>query len=64
MMREQTMSFGNDPGVSGQANWKTELFLAKADAASAARLAGRKSFFLRLLDRLLRRRRERDGPDG
>ena len=58
------MSFGSDPGVSGQAKRKTEVFAAKADAARAARLAGHESFFGRLLDRLMWRRRKRQSPPG
>jgi hypothetical protein len=54
-MREQRMSFGNDPGVRGEAERKAEIFAAKADAASAARLAGRKPLLRRVLDRLRRR---------
>jgi hypothetical protein len=55
------MSFGRDPGVSGQAKRKTEVFAAKADAARAERLAGHRSLFLRLLDRLMRRGGRHDG---
>ena len=55
------MSFGNDPGVSGQAKRKAELFMGKADAARAARLAGHRSLFRRLLERLLPHRQEGGG---
>jgi hypothetical protein len=55
------MSFGNDPGVSGQAKRKAELLMAQAEAAPARRQAGRRSFFLRLIDRLLRRAPGCDG---
>jgi hypothetical protein len=47
------MSFGNDPGAGGQAKRKAELFMRKADAARAARLAGNKPLIRRLLERML-----------
>lgn len=56
------MSFGNDPGVSGRAKRKAEVLTARSDVVSARRLAERRSFFLRLIDRLLRRESGRDGP--
>jgi hypothetical protein len=49
------MSLGTDPGAAGEAQRKAEVFLAKAEAARAARLAGRKSAARRLVDRLTRR---------
>ena len=52
------MSFGNDPGVSGEAKRKAEIFAAKAEAAAVARLAGRTSLRRRVLDRLQRRRQQ------
>ena len=59
------MSFGSDPGARGEAQRKAEVFTARAEAASARRLAGRRTLFLRLIDRLLRRDQERGGPrDG
>jgi hypothetical protein len=57
-MQEQRMSFGNDPGVSGEAKRKAEIFAAKAEAAAVARLAGRTSLRRRVLDRLQRRRQQ------
>jgi hypothetical protein len=46
------MSFGNNPADSGAGKQHSERFMAKADADRAARLAGRKSLFRRLLERL------------
>lgn len=50
------MSFGTDPGVTGESKRKTEVFMARADAARAVRLAGRKSLLRRLVKRLVPRR--------
>lgn len=61
---EKVMSFGNDPGVSGEAKRKQEVFMAKAEAASARRPAGDRSFLVRLIDRLRRRGPGRDGPQA
>jgi hypothetical protein len=49
------MSVGNDPGATGEAVRKAEVFRAKADAARAKRLAGHKSLLRRMLERLLKR---------
>lgn len=51
--RRQAMSFGTDPGATGESKRKAELFMAKADVAWAARLAGHKSPLRRLLGRLV-----------
>jgi hypothetical protein len=56
------MSFGSDPGATGEARRKAEVFTARAEAASARRLAGRRPLVLRLIGRLLRRGQERGGP--
>jgi hypothetical protein len=46
------MSFGNNPAGSAAGNQHSERLMAQADADRAARLAGRKSLFQRLLERL------------
>lgn len=51
------MGMGNSPGGPG----RYEELLAIADADRAARLAGRKSLFRRLLERLRPRRLEPSG---
>jgi hypothetical protein len=58
------MSFGNDPGASGQGKRKQERLMTRADAARAARLAGHKSLLRRLVERLLPRRHEHGRPDA
>jgi hypothetical protein len=55
------MSFGNNPADRAAGKQQSERFMAKADAERAARLAGRKSLFQRLLERL---RPHRRGPGG
>jgi hypothetical protein len=55
------MSFGNNPADSAAGMQQYERFMAKADADRAARLAGRKSPFQRLLERL---RPHRQGLGG
>jgi hypothetical protein len=55
------MSFGNNPADSAAGKQQSEWFMAKADADRAARLAGRKSLFQRLLERL---RPHRQGLGG
>jgi hypothetical protein len=46
------MSFGNNPADSASGKQHSDRFMAKADADRAARLAGRKPLFQRLLNRL------------
>jgi hypothetical protein len=46
------MSFGNNPADSASGKQHSDRFMAKADADRAARLAGRKPLFQRLLKRL------------
>jgi hypothetical protein len=55
------MSFGNNPADSAAGKQQYERFTAKADADRAARLAGRKSLFQRLLERLRPHRQEPGG---
>jgi hypothetical protein len=55
------MSFGNNPAGSAAGKQHSERFMAKADADRAARLAGRKSFLQRLLERLRPQRQEQSG---
>jgi hypothetical protein len=55
------MSFGNNPADSAAGKQHTERFMAKADADRAARLAGRKSLFQRLLERLRPNRQDLGG---
>ena len=55
------MSFGDNPADSATGKQHAERFMAKADAARAARLAGHKSLFQRLLGRL---RPHRQDPGG
>jgi len=55
------MSFGNNPADSAAGKQHSERFMAKADADRAARLAGRKSFFQRLLERLRPNRHDLSG---
>jgi hypothetical protein len=49
---EQTMSMGNSPADRATGKQHYERLMAKADADRAARLAGHKPLFLRLLERL------------
>jgi hypothetical protein len=58
------MSFGNNPADSAQGKWHTDPLRAKADADRAARLAGHKSPFRRLLERLRPHRQEPGEPHG
>jgi hypothetical protein len=58
------MSFGNNPADSAAGKQHSERFMANADAARAARLAGRKSFFQRLLERLRPHRQGLSGGDS
>jgi hypothetical protein len=58
------MSFGNNPADSAQGKWHTDPLRAKADADRAARLAGHKSPFRRLLERLRPHRQEPGDPHG
>jgi hypothetical protein len=46
------MSFGNSPADSSRGERYSERLTSKADAERAARLAGHKSLFRRLLGRL------------
>jgi len=46
------VSFGNNPADSAAGKQHSERFMAKAGADRAARLAGHKSLFRRLLERL------------
>ena len=55
------MSFGNSPGDDAERKMRSERFMAKAEAARAARLAGHKSLLRRLLDRLRPHRQEPGG---
>ena len=55
------MSFGNNPADSAAGKQHDERFMAKADADRAARLAGRKSLFQRLLERLRPHRQDLGG---
>jgi hypothetical protein len=55
------MSFGNNPADSAAGKQHSERFMAKADADRAARSAGHKSLFQRLLERL---RPPRQNPGG
>jgi hypothetical protein len=57
------MSFGNNPADSAAGKQQSERFMAKADADRAARLAGRKSLFQRLRERL-RPHRQDPGSDS
>jgi hypothetical protein len=57
------MSFGNNPADSAAGKQHSERFMAKADAARVARLAGRKSLVQRLRERL-RPRRQNLGGDA
>jgi len=56
------MSFGNNPADSAQGKWHTDRLRAQADADRAARSAGHKSPFRRLLERLRPRRQEPGDP--
>ena len=49
---------GQTGGLQGAAQRKAALYMARADAARAARLAGYKSPLRRLIEHLLRRRHE------
>jgi len=55
------MSFGNNPADSAAGKQNSERFMANADAARAARLAGRRSLFQRLLERLRPHRQDLGG---
>ena len=55
------MSMGNSPADDAGSKMQYERLLAKADADRAARLAGHKSLFRRLLERL---RPHRPDPGG
>ena len=56
------MSFGNNPADGAGFKQNSERLMAKADADRAARLAGHKSLFRRLLERL-RPHRQKPGGD-
>jgi hypothetical protein len=58
------MSFGNNPADSAESTWHTDRARAQADADRAARLAGYKSPFRRLLERLRPHRQEPGDPNG
>jgi hypothetical protein len=59
------MSVGNNPADGAWAEQRRAKFAADADAAQAARLAGHKSPFRRLLERLRPHRQEPgDDSDG
>jgi hypothetical protein len=65
-MGEQAMSWGNSPadGVGGANSYESrEWLIAQAEAERAARLAGHKSLFRRVLERL-RPHREQPGGDS
>jgi hypothetical protein len=55
------MSFGNNPADSAAGKQHSERFMAKAETDRAARLAGRKSLFQRLLERLRPHRQDLGG---
>ena len=55
------MSFGHNPADSAAGKQHSERFMAKADADRAARLAGRRSLFERLLERLRPHRQDSGG---
>jgi hypothetical protein len=55
------MSMGNSPADSAPGKLRSEQLMAQADADRAARLAGRKSLFRRLLERLRPHRQEPGG---
>jgi hypothetical protein len=46
---------GHDPGAEAELKHRRERFMRKADAARAARLAGRRSLVRRLMERARRR---------
>jgi hypothetical protein len=52
------MSFGNSPADSAEGKQRLDRLTAQADAYRAGRLAGRKSFLRRVLERLRPRRQE------
>jgi hypothetical protein len=54
------MSFGNNPADSGHGKLRSEQLTHQAEVDRAARLAGHKSLFRRLLDRLRPHRQEPD----
>ena len=56
------MSMGNSPAERSSAKQHFERLMAKADVDRAARLAGHRSLFRRLLERL-RPRRQEPGSD-
>jgi hypothetical protein len=59
------MSFGNSPADRGVGNADLDRLRAMAEAARAARLAGHKSLFRRLAERLRPHRQEPGGdPQG
>jgi hypothetical protein len=62
LTRGAGMSFGNNPADSAAGKQNSDRFMAKADADRAARLAGHKSLFQRLLERL-RPHRQNFGGD-
>ena len=55
------MSFDNNPADSAAGKQHSERLMAKADADRAACLAGRKSLFQRLLERLRPHRQDLGG---
>jgi hypothetical protein len=57
------MSFGNNPAEDAAGKQYRDQRMAQADAERAARLAGRKSLFRRLLERL-RPHRQEPGSDS
>ena len=65
-MGEQTMSWGNSPadGVGGTNSYESrDWLMAEAEANRAARLAGHKSIFRRMLEHL-RPHRQEPGRDS
>jgi hypothetical protein len=58
------MSMGNSPAEKAIGKQHSERLMAKADADRAARLAGHKSLFRRLLERLRPHRQEPGDPHG
>jgi hypothetical protein len=57
------MSFGNSPADSGHGKLRSEQLMHQAEVDRAARLAGHKSLFRRLLERL-RPHRQEPGSDS